>query len=127
MFSSMTFNANVSANLKDETTGAVLNSVVSGSANMTQLMLGTTVGYMLTIGPSFYIELSLGGGYLLPPSYSVTLGGTAPSALALVPSAAAAFDAAKAQVQTSFDQLVASYRAATKFIPYSFLSIGISF
>lgn len=120
-----TFTANVSANLKNETTGGTSSNAVTGTANLNQLTLGLTVGYQFRVS-NFFFSLAGGGGWLFTPAYAVSLGGTAASVIGVIPNGEQAFSSAKSQIQTSFDSAVASYRATIKFMPIFYINVGIA-
>ena len=125
--SNVTFNTNIQGNLKNETSGGTFNSAVSGTAYLNQFILGVTAGYHVSIAGSAFLEIAAGAGALLPPSYSITLGGTAASAVGVVPNGEQAFSNAKSQVQATYDSAISTYRANLKFIPMSYLNLGITF
>lgn len=128
LYTSLTLNASFQADLKDETTGGISSNVVSGSAQLTQPILGLALGYEFSFFSNFFASFALGAGYLFPPSYSFSIGGTASAALGALPSAdETSFDSAKSQIQSSFDSAVAAYRSALKFIPFLLINVGVAF
>jgi len=127
LLSSFTFNANIQGNLKDENTGITTSGAINGSATLTQLMVGLTVGYQFLIQSSFFIEFAAGGGYLLPPIYSTSISGTAASIVGVIPNGEQDFNNAKSQVQSAFNSAVNSYSSLTKFVPFAFIDLGFTF
>lgn len=127
ILSSINFGANVNADLRNQTSGATFSNLATGSASLTQWILGAAFGYQVVIGSRFYIEAALGLGYLPSPSYSLSISGTAANAVGLIPNGQQAFDDAKAQVKSSFDSAVATYHSSIKFLPFTFLNMGFAF
>lgn len=125
--SNVSFNTSVQGNLKDETTGGVFNSALSGSASLSQFILGLSAGYQVSIKSSVFLEFAVGAGYLLSPAYSISLGGTAAAAVGVVPNGEQAFSSAKSQVQAMYDSAINTYRSALSVIPMSYLNLGITF
>lgn len=127
LVSKVTFTGSATASLKNELTSGVVSGVVSGSFALEQWMVGPTFGIQASLGNALSFELALGGGYLLPPSYSLSLGGSAPAALSVLPGGTTAFDDAKSSLRDTFDSAVRSYRALTSFVPFAYVSLGYSF
>lgn len=127
IYSSSTFTGNVSGSLKNETNGNDVNGVIDGSAHLTQRMVGGAFGYQFIFGSSLFLETALGAGYLLNPSYSVSIGGSAVNALGLLPNGAENLNGAKSSIQSSFDSAMNAYRSAIKVVPFVYINFGFAF
>ena len=127
LIASLSASANVGGDLKNETTQLLSYSVISGSAKLNQSILGVATGFRVLIFSKLFMEGALGGGYLLPPTYSISIGGTISNIVGIIPNGEQDFNNAKAQVQSSFDTAMATYRASVKILPFAFINIGFIF
>jgi hypothetical protein len=127
MLARASFSASVSGNLRNETTQNTLGGAVSGSASLSQLMVGLAVGYQINIASTFFIEGAVGGGYLLAPTYGISFGGSAASFLAIAPNGEQMLENAKAELQSSFDSAISTYISSVRYLPFAFLNVGFTF
>ncbi len=126
-FSSVSFSATISGDLKNETTGGISPSAISGTAKFTQVIPGLMLGHQWQIGSKFFIESAFGGGIPITPSYSLNLSGSATSAIAVAPDGPEKFESAKASIQAAYDDAVNKYRSTVKFLPFAYFNIGFTF
>jgi hypothetical protein len=127
IYSNINFGAKIRGDLTNVDTGGVSRSAVTGNATLNQSILGLGAGYQVIIYQSLFAEFALGAGYLFPPHYSVSMGGTAVNVAALIPNGEQSLEDAKKQVQTAFDSAVGSYQASVKILPFAFINLGFAF
>jgi hypothetical protein len=126
-FYSMSFSANISGALVDQTQGTSSDGAISGSVSITQTMIELGPGYQIVFGSHLHLDLGVGVLYLLPGTSSTDLGGSLSNFVTLNSTANANYEAAKASLATDVNQAMSSYRDRYKFLPSAFLSLGYIF
>lgn len=126
-FSNWSFKGAVVGHLRNETTGGVANSAVTGSIDITQRIISFTVGRQWFIS-DFFFEFGFGAGYLIPLKYSISTGGAASTFQDVAPSNNQDdLEQAQNDLRNQADTELQKVRDQLKVIPLLFVSVGWTF
>lgn len=117
----------MTADLVQSPGGDRLSSVITGSVGFTQPIVNGSIGYEIAHSSGFFLNIGIGGGYLLNPSHSVSVGGTAASILPFIEGAEEDFEESQQELESQIDDGVDKLRDITRFVPGVFIGIGWAF
>lgn len=120
------FRANIAGDLRNDTTQAISNSVVTGYLDIAQTVVTPQIGWRYFVGEALYFDFGVGCSILRKVTPQSYIGSSLEGVLSLSPEGQAALETAREQVGTQVDSGVATYRARIRFLPSILLTLGIS-
>jgi hypothetical protein len=122
------FTSNVTGDLRNDSSGAVIGNALSGTIDFQQPMATLGIGYKYSIGSSFFLQGAVGATYLFTPSHTTVIGGSIEQVVPLAnQSTIDSFEQAKADVNAQVERGVGTLQSTTKIIPALWLGMGWAF